>query len=170
MDATLIIKAADMAGVTPGATGTARTDRHQPAGEASWHSPPFLLKIAHILSGARARSQATPAERYLDRARPELTRQHPDLLYHPDLTHWEDENQVTRPCSGKGSRPERRRDRAAPHVSNDRRMQGQSPKRPSRNPEEDARPRCGRRRAACARSDDGEPARRSAKASRPGWR
>lgn len=77
----LIIEAADMAGVAPGA----------PERRAPTVPPPIkrdaALKIAHILSGAQPIT-GSPAERYLS-GRCLNIPEAADLLFHPDLTHWE---------------------------------------------------------------------------------
>lgn len=77
----LIIEAADMAGVAPGA----------PERRAPTVPPPIkrdaALKIAHILSGALPIT-GSPAERYLS-GRGLSVPEAADLLFHSDLTHWE---------------------------------------------------------------------------------
>ena len=77
----LIIEAADMAGVAPGA----------PERRAPTMPPPVkrdaVLEIAHILSGAQPIT-GSPAERYLT-GRGLSAPNDADLLFHPDLTHWE---------------------------------------------------------------------------------
>lgn len=77
----LIIEAAEIAGIAPGAP-----DRRAPP------TPPPLkrdpaLEIAHILTGAETIT-GSPVARYLT-GRGLTVPEAADLLFHPDLTHWE---------------------------------------------------------------------------------
>ena len=80
--AALIMEAADIAGVAPGAP--------------QWRAPPAAApvvkrdaaqEIAHIMSGA-VPIAGTPAERYLT-SRGLAVPEGADLSFHPDLTHWD---------------------------------------------------------------------------------
>jgi len=77
----LIIEAAELAGIAPGAP-----ERRAPP------TPPPLkrdpaLEIAHILTGAQPIT-GSPVARYLT-GRGLMVPEAADLLFHPDLTHWE---------------------------------------------------------------------------------
>lgn len=77
----LIVEAAEMAGVAPGAP----TRRAPPTPPPSKRDP--ALEIAHILSAAQPIA-GSPVERYLA-GRGLAVPGGADLLFHPDLTHWE---------------------------------------------------------------------------------
>ncbi|MCB2124061.1 MAG: toprim domain-containing protein [Rhodobacteraceae bacterium] len=77
----LIAEAAGIAGVTPGAP-----PRQVPAFQPAPRRDP-AQEVAHILAQA-APAPGTPAERYLA-GRGLVLREDADLLFHPDLTHWE---------------------------------------------------------------------------------
>jgi putative DNA primase/helicase len=77
----LIVEAADMAGVTAGAP-----ERRAPAAPPAPKRDP-ALEIAHILSAAQPLA-GTPAADYLA-GRSLAVPPDADLLFHPDLTHWE---------------------------------------------------------------------------------
>lgn len=77
----LIVEAAELAGIAPGAP-----ERRAPP------TPPPLkrdpaLEIAHILTGAETIT-GSPVARYLT-GRGLIVPEAADLLFHPDLTHWE---------------------------------------------------------------------------------
>lgn len=77
----LIVEAAEIAGIAPGA----------PERRASPTPPPLkrdpALEIAHILTGAETIT-GSPVARYLT-GRGLMVPEAADLLFHPDLTHWE---------------------------------------------------------------------------------
>ncbi|MDP2359095.1 MAG: toprim domain-containing protein, partial [Beijerinckiaceae bacterium] len=77
----LIVEAADMAGVSPGAP-----ERRAPTAPPRLKRDP-AFEIAHILSGAQPIA-GSPAEQYLT-GRGLSVPGEADLLFHPDLTHWE---------------------------------------------------------------------------------
>lgn len=77
----LIIKAADIAGIAPGAP-----ERRVPPSPPPAKRDP-ALEIEHILAAARS-IEGTPVTRYLT-GRGLTVPGNADLLFHPDLTHWE---------------------------------------------------------------------------------
>lgn len=77
----LIIEAAEMAGVAPGAPERRAPPTPPPVKRDAAH------EIGHILSGAQP-IPGTPVERYLT-GRGLTVPEDADLLFHPDLTHWE---------------------------------------------------------------------------------
>ena len=78
---TLIVAAAEIAGIAPGAP-----ERRLPATPPPVKRDP-AREIAHILTGAEPIS-ASPVARYLT-GRGLTVPENADLLFHPDLTHWE---------------------------------------------------------------------------------
>ena len=77
----LIVQAAEMAGVVPGAP-----ERRAPPTPPPVKRDP-ALEIAHIMTGAEPIS-GSPVARYLT-GRGLMVPKAADLLFHPDLTHWE---------------------------------------------------------------------------------
>ncbi|MDM7947096.1 MAG: toprim domain-containing protein [Oceanibaculum nanhaiense] len=77
----LIVQAAEMAGVVPGAPA-----RRAPPTQPSFRRDP-ALEIGHILTAAEPIS-GSPVARYLT-GRGLMVPEAADLLFHPDLTHWE---------------------------------------------------------------------------------
>ncbi|MFM9860649.1 toprim domain-containing protein [Pseudoxanthobacter sp. M-2] len=77
----LIIEAAEIAGVAPGAP-----ERRAPQSPPPPKRDP-ALEIAHILSGTKPLAGSTAADYLADRGLVVPT--DADLLFHPDLTHWE---------------------------------------------------------------------------------